>query len=180
MPPAVPIDLDYVRARRSRGDPLREIARELGVGQETIRRRLRAAGDPPLPPGPRLPERNRAWRGGRIRDKQGYVLVHRPDHPHATKAGYVREHRLVAEAMLGRYLLPTEVVHHRDGSTDNNTPGNLVVFENNGRHLATTTIGFPKRLSDEGREKLREVGRRLADWNRANRWASESDAPPSR
>src|SRR5689334_22036255 len=51
-------------------------------------------------PGPK----NAGWKGGRRIDKDGYVLIYAPDHPQATKAGYVREHRLVMEQHLERYL----------------------------------------------------------------------------
>lgn len=37
-------------------------------------------------------------------------------------------HRLVAEQMLGRELLPGEVVHHIDGNKHNNDPSNLQVL----------------------------------------------------
>jgi len=35
------------------------------------------------------------------------------------------EHRLVMEQHLGRYLLPTEIVHHRDSNRQNNDISNL-------------------------------------------------------
>jgi hypothetical protein len=37
-------------------------------------------------------------------------------------------HRVVAEALLGRALLPGEVVHHKDGDKWNNSPDNLKVM----------------------------------------------------
>lgn len=55
----------------------------------------------------------------------GYVLTYRPDHPDATRKGYVMQHRLVMEAAVGRRLLKTEVVHHVNGVKNDNRPENL-------------------------------------------------------
>lgn len=44
------------------------------------------------------------------------------------------EHRVIAEQVLGRALLPKEVVHHRDGKKRNNTPENIVVFPSQSAH----------------------------------------------
>lgn len=58
----------------------------------------------------------------------GYVLVKMRDHPRADRRGYVREHVVVMEEMLGRYLLPGENVHHRNGQRDDNRPTNLELW----------------------------------------------------
>lgn len=43
-------------------------------------------------------------------------------------------HRLIAAQMLGRPLLPGEVVHHRDGDTKNNAPENLLILPSQAMH----------------------------------------------
>lgn len=113
----------------------REIAERLGVSQSTIERAIRRLGlksergrGSPL-------DRNYFWKGGRRRESEGYVLVKCPAHPHASKDGYVREHRLVMEHEIGRYLRPEEEVHHEDGNPRNNDPHNLRLFANHADHM---------------------------------------------
>jgi len=55
-------------------------------------------------------------------------MVLSPGHPRADKARYVFEHVLVMEEILGRYLLPGENVHHRNGVKDDNRPENLELW----------------------------------------------------
>ncbi len=43
------------------------------------------------------------------------------------KQGGRHQHRVVAEQVLGRKLMPGEVVHHRDDNGHNNSPENLKV-----------------------------------------------------
>jgi hypothetical protein len=71
---------------------------------------------------------NGYWKGGQTRHKAGYVMVLAPDHPRATSGRYVFEHVLVMEQLLGRYLLPGETVHHRNGVRDDNRPENLELW----------------------------------------------------
>lgn len=65
------------------------------------------------------------WKGGKSRD-QGYVLIRSIGHPRASKNGhYVREHILVMEKHIGRFLHSSEVVHHKNEIRDDNRIENL-------------------------------------------------------
>jgi hypothetical protein len=65
------------------------------------------------------------WKGGRKINTQGYVLIYSPAHPFRDKQNYVREHRLVMETFLGRFLLLSEIVHHLNGIKNDNRLKNL-------------------------------------------------------
>lgn len=73
------------------------------------------------------------WKGGRNKTSDGYIEIYMPNHPFASR-NYIREHRLVIEKQLGRYLKPNEVVHHLDGQRNNNKLENLHLFQNAGKH----------------------------------------------
>jgi len=79
-------------------------------------------------------ENNPNWRGGITLHFKGYVYEHAPEHPHATKTGYVLQHRLAVERYLNRYLGTEEVVHHIDGNVQNNSIDNLVLFASTSDH----------------------------------------------
>jgi len=55
----------------------------------------------------------------------GYIKVYVPDHPHATKDGYVMKHRLIMERHIGRILEEDESVHHVNHIRDDNRIENL-------------------------------------------------------
>lgn len=52
------------------------------------------------------------------------------------------EHRFVAENMIGRKLLPGEIVHHRDHNKRNNDPANLAVMTR-AQHMREHGMGIP-------------------------------------
>lgn len=55
----------------------------------------------------------------------GYKMIYLPIHPHCDGKGYIREHILVMEKYLGRYLTEDEIVHHIDENKLNNDINNL-------------------------------------------------------
>lgn len=80
-------------------------------------------------------ERNGMWNGGIAKRGFGYRGIRNPSHHRADHQGYVLEHIMVAEAMIGRKLKPGEVVHHKNSDTLDNRPENLHVFENHSQHM---------------------------------------------
>ena len=86
---------------------------------------------------------------GIINDGHGYKLVFYPEHPNSTKQGYVPEHRLIMEKHLGRYLLPKEVVHHRNKIKIDNHIKNLFLFTTNELHLMFHQIKKYRKTTEE-------------------------------
>jgi HNH endonuclease len=77
---------------------------------------------------------NPNWKGdaARHRNQHGYIYGRRIGHPRGIRNDwYVLEHILVMEDILGRYLLPDEQVHHRNGRKDDNRPENLELWLRN-------------------------------------------------
>lgn len=83
-------------------------------------------------------ENNPYWRGGSyIEPRKGYRLIRDPTHPRARANGYVLEHIVVAEKMLGRPLTLSEEVHHINHKRSDNRPENLHVYASHREHWMT-------------------------------------------
>jgi hypothetical protein len=67
-------------------------------------------------------ENNPSWKGGTYYHKKGYTMVRLPS------GQYIFEHRLVMQEHLGRPLLPTETVHHKNGNKTDNNLDNLELW----------------------------------------------------
>ena len=72
----------------------------------------------------------------RTKRPNGYVWTYLPEHPSCDKRGYVPEHRLIMELVIGRYLIDGECVHHYNGIKHDNSIDNLVLFESNSAHIS--------------------------------------------
>lgn len=77
---------------------------------------------------------NGRWKGGIHKRFDGYELVRKGIIPKKAKgARYVLKHRLVMEQYLGRPLLRSEIIHHKNGNKSDNRIENLEIM-NQARH----------------------------------------------
>lgn len=167
--------VEEIRARIAAGETQQAIATSLAELDPRITAKLlykvcKKHGIKCQRTGPRAGAGHPKWNGGRVTARLGYIKVFCPDHPtclsinaqRAAKANggyyrkqkYVWEHRLVIEKELGRYLLPTEVVHHKNGRRDDNRLENLVVFQSNAEHLRHELTGKCPKWSEAGKARI--------------------------
>ena len=137
-----------------------EIGALLGRSPKVVNKACKRFGFRMRRRGPKSGPEHPGWRGGRTVDKAGYTLLYRPEHPNCNSNGYVREHRIVCEQILGRPLRREEVVHHKNDDPADNRPENLQVYDCNADHLRETLAGKCPKWSEEGRRKLLEVASR--------------------
>lgn len=97
-------------------------------------------------------ENHPQWNGGRKITTDGSIAILNHSHPHTTQDGYVLEHRLVMEKIIGRFLKPEEVVHHINKNRQDNHPENLILFKNNGEHCK-----HHKKLRDQEKSNLSTI-----------------------
>lgn len=63
--------------------------------------------------------------GNKSINSRGYIRIYFPDHPKSDKFGYILEHDLIMECVIGRHLKKDEVVHHRNKIKTDNRLRNL-------------------------------------------------------
>ena len=100
---------------------------------------------------------NGRWKGG-VTYRSGYKFIYSPNHPFKNGIGYVREHRLIMEKHIGRYLNPTEVVHHINKVRDDNRLENLELLSCSKEHRKfhpTRPAGWNH--SEDTKQILREL-----------------------
>jgi len=68
-----------------------------------------------------------SFKGG-IKIKNGYICIYSPLHPYRDCDKYVKEHRLIMEKHINRYLLPSEIVHHINEIRHDNRIENLQIM----------------------------------------------------
>lgn len=134
------VDESRLAVLLAEGHTQAHIATTLGVCQSAIERRIRKLDLSTARTGPKAGARHFEWEGGKMFSDDEYVLIYVPLHPskdsESRVVGYVREHRLVMEVILGRPLTDQEVVHHRDGIRWHNWPDNLQLFSSSAEHLS--------------------------------------------
>lgn len=129
------LDTEKVREMYESGHTQCEIASVLGVSQKAIWRHMKNNGIKTRNSAKRNQrgDQNHMWKGGKIIDEAGYVLIMSPKHPRAAECGgYVFEHILVMEAHVGRHLIykgaghpESEIVHHKNLKKQDNDIANL-------------------------------------------------------
>lgn len=90
---------------------------------------------------------NGNWKGGIVSSGE-YITILTKNHPKAGNKKYMKEHVLVMERHLGRYLNGEEIVHHKNGNKKDNRIENLQLCKDLSEHqkLETRLGLFAKQL----------------------------------
>lgn len=103
-------------------------------------------------------ERNPNWKGTEVHEGEGYLKIHietgieEKYHCMSNSDGYIKVHRYVMAKAIGRPLEDYEVVHHRNGDTEDNEISNLELMtaqEHNREHNKGERCRFHVLKEDE-------------------------------
>ena len=109
------------------------------------------------------PEFLRRYKGGHSYILNGYCFELSPRHPAANPMGFVPQHRLVMERVLGRFLTPKEDVHHKNQIRHDNRKCNLQVCSRSEhlrihRAMQRQQAGLPPLTKENVQKALQETG----------------------
>jgi hypothetical protein len=143
--------IEEIKTWAAAGVSLSEIGRRVGTNKNRVRDFLQKHGFERKTFHQTM-ENNPRWKGGRMIDADGYILIKQPSHPNCDRHGYVRASARDGKTM-GRFLDRLEVVHHKDQNKQNNHPDNLEVFGSNAAHLSETLQGKCPNWTPQGAER---------------------------
>ena len=104
---------------------------------------------------------------GHIKEKinrSGYVYIHAPFHPFATKQGLVAEHKILIEAKIGRYLKKGEKVHHINHKPGDNRIENLLLCKDESEHkIVHNGLKYGVSKKENPKEWWKRINKALGD-----------------
>lgn len=113
---------------------LSQIARIANVSRACIQKWFKKVGIKCRKEGARCGKLNHNFKGSYV-NTQGYRLIYSPNHPNKDIRNCVREHILIAEKALGKYVnYPQEVIHHINENKLDNCVDNLYFFSDRKEH----------------------------------------------
>ena len=89
-------------------------------------------------------------------NKKGYVLEYHPEHPRSDSSGYVLAHIVAYEKYTGTTIPDGYVIHHINGTRNDNSPQNLVMMTRKEHTI----------LHHTGQKRSKETKQKLSTWAR--------------
>ncbi|MHA1360894.1 MAG: hypothetical protein ACTSRC_22460 [Candidatus Helarchaeota archaeon] len=129
-PRKIVISKEQIEMLYSEGLTMEDIAKKLGTTKRVIHLRMQEYN---IPRRKTVGKNHGSWKGGKI-IKNGYPATYNPEHPRAMKIGYVYDHILVGEKILGRTPRRSEPIHHIDFDRKNSNEDNLIICRNHREH----------------------------------------------
>ena len=129
-PRKIVIPKEQIETLYSKGLTMKAIAKKLGTTKRVIHLRMQEYD---ITRRKMVGENHGSWNGGKI-VKSGYPATYNPEHPRAMKIGYVYDHLLVAEKILGRTPRRNEPIHHIDFDRKNSNEDNLLICRSHREH----------------------------------------------